>query len=38
MVCVAELESCDEDDVTVRVPTLTILKDLTAGNTGGRRS
>ncbi len=34
-VCVAELESCDEDAVSVRVPTLTILKDLTAGNTGG---
>jgi fimbrial isopeptide formation D2 family protein/uncharacterized repeat protein (TIGR01451 family) len=35
VVCVAELESCDEDDVTIRVPSLTILKDLTAGNTGG---
>ncbi len=35
VVCVAELESCDEDDVTIRVPALTILKDLTAGNTGG---
>ena len=26
---------CDDDAVTVRVPTLTILKDLTSGNTGG---
>ena len=35
VVCVAELESCDDADVTVRVPSLTIVKDLTSGNTGG---
>jgi fimbrial isopeptide formation D2 family protein/uncharacterized repeat protein (TIGR01451 family) len=34
-VCVAELEVCDDDIVNVWVPTLTILKDLTAGNTAG---
>ena len=35
VVCVAELEGCTDAAVTIRVPSLTILKDLTDGNTAG---